>query len=70
MNEAALKKLVEFDSIYQAHLQQLKSIEPEYLSILNSLPASQRQIIDRYIFLCEELDHRKLSLLLCHETPG
>jgi len=60
----SLDILVSKDSVYQDLLRQCQLIEPEFIRIQRSLSEDDRAIVDYYISLCEELDHRKLSLAL------
>ena len=64
----AVKKLlsekINQDSIYQELLKSCLLLEPEYIRIRDALPETDRKLLERYISLCEELDHRRLTLAL------
>ena len=62
MLEAARK-----DQEYQCLLAQCRKAEKDYERILQSLSPDDQEQLDRYITLCEELEHR-LTLLAC-EIP-
>ena len=55
------------DQEYQCLLAQCRKAEKDYERILQSLSPDDREQLDRYITLCEELEHR-LPLLAC-EIP-
>ena len=42
---------------YQQWLQKAKDLEPGYEQIRGNLSEEQREILDRYIMACEEMDH-------------
>lgn len=50
------------DNYYQELLAECLNAETDYLRVVDTLPEKERQIIERYLTACEELDHRKLSL--------
>lgn len=52
------------DSHYQALLQACREAEEDYSAILHALPPGQQEQLERYISLCEELQHR-LTTLAC-----
>ncbi len=62
--EALLEAQVAGDPIYQRLLHACLTLEPEFLRIRNSLPIQAQEILDRYLSLWEELDHRRLTLVL------
>ena len=41
---------------YQQALQELKNVEEDYTALLESLSAQQREVLERYISACEEMD--------------
>ena len=41
---------------YQKALQELKTVEEDYTTLLESLSAEQREVLERYISACEEMD--------------
>lgn len=62
--EQKLKKALLADPIFQQLLEDCLAAEAEYLRIWSKLPPEDRCILDRYLSLCDETEHRKLSLLL------
>lgn len=54
--------LAEQDPYYQKLLAQCRIAELQYLQILQALPDADRQTIEGYITLCEELSHRSAQL--------
>ncbi len=62
--EERLTALLKTDTIYQSLLTQCLYAEEDYQRIYNTLCKTDRLSLDRYISLCEELDHRKLLLAL------
>ena len=41
---------------YQQALQRVKAVEADYLALLETLSGEQREVLDRYIAACEEMD--------------
>lgn len=62
--EIMLFQAVHLDKAYQRLLAQATDLEPEYDRILAALPPEDRQLLERYISLGEELEHRKLTLAM------
>ena len=62
--ENLLQTMIRDDTEYQALLNQCLDIEPAYLDIRNRLMPEDQQILERYLSICEEMDHRKLYLAL------
>ena len=62
--ETRLSIAVHLDEVYQQLLAQAMELEPEYHRILTALPQEDRQLLERYISLGEELEHRKLTLAM------
>ncbi len=62
--EVRLRNATSCDVEYQALLKQRLDVEPEYLRIRNSLSPEEQQMLERYLSLCEEMDHRKLTIAL------
>ena len=60
-----LTECVEKDTVYQQLLNECAEAEVDYLALLETLTAEQRNVVERYLTACEELDHRKLYLMLC-----
>ncbi len=52
------------DAVYQDLLARCIAAEAGYLQILESLPPQQREQLEEYISLCEELEYRK-TVLAC-----
>ena len=53
------------DQKYQRLLWECQMLEQEYLRIAAALPEQDRVLLDRYITLCEELEHRQCYLTFC-----
>ena len=51
-----LVPLMEQDEDYQQALQQLKSAETDYLTLSESLPPEDREVLERYIEACEAME--------------
>lgn len=62
--ESLLLKRLEQDTLYQNLLKDCLSLEPEYLRIRDALPLEDQQILEHYLSLCEEMDHRRLYIAL------
>lgn len=62
--EEALQEALAADSVFQQLLTDCLAAEADYLRICEVLPPDCIKILERYLSLCEEMDHRKLSLLL------
>ena len=67
-NEERLNALLKADSIYQSLLTQCLHAEEDYHRICTTLCENDRLSLERYIILCEELDHRKLQLALSQQA--
>ena len=61
--ERLLVSLLKKDPMYQELLKKCGELEPEYERIMNTLSEEDRDILDRYIGICEELEHQKVHLL-------
>ena len=46
----------EYNSEYQQAFQSLQRVEKEYMAFLETLPADQKELLERYIAACEEMD--------------
>ena len=68
--EVYLTMLTRSDSIYQELLFQCEQEELHYLRIREDMPEQDREHLDRYLALCEELDHRRLCLALARAKEG
>ena len=64
LTEEMLNDCVKSDSVYQELLQQCSLAEKQYCEIISSLSPKDREALERYISLCEELDFRKTTLAL------
>jgi len=62
--EILLIEKSESDDIYQSLLQACADAEAAYNTLIESLPASQREIIKCYLSACDELEHRRTMLAL------
>jgi len=52
------------DEEYQSLLRRCIAAEEDYRDILESLSPARQEQLERYISLCEELEHRK-TILAC-----
>ena len=59
-----LKSAVRADSVYQRLLREYQSAEQDFCALRERLPERDKEILDRYISLGEELDHRRVDLAL------
>ena len=57
-----LVPMMDVDPDYQQALQELQKVEPEYRALLETLNPEQRDVLERYIAACEELDDALLFL--------
>lgn len=48
------------DPEYQACLETVRKLEPEFLILRNFLQEDQRNLLDAYLSACEEMDHALL----------
>ena len=55
------------DPEYQALLARCRELEGPYRALLESLPPERQELLEAYISLCEELEHR-MTVLAC-EIP-
>ena len=62
--EKNLLELAKEDPYYQACLEEVKRLEPVYLTLRDALPEMQKKVMEEYISACEELDHALLALAL------
>lgn len=56
--------LLAADSVYVELMAQCGELEDAYRQIKDNLAQEDREILERYIALCEEMDYRKLRLAL------
>ena len=63
--EQILLEAARKDEAYQSLLAECRTAEKEYEQILQSLPPENQEKLDRYITLCEELEHR-MTILACN----
>ena len=61
--EQLLIDLIKNDGTYQELLQECGELEKDYLRILATLRENDREVLDRYIGVCEELEHQKVRLV-------
>ena len=59
-----LVSMAKKDPTYRELLQKCGALEPEYIRICKILSDEDREILDRYIGICEELEHQKVRLAL------
>lgn len=52
------------DPEYQALLARCRELEAPYRELLESLPPDRRELLETYISLCEDLEHR-MTILAC-----
>ena len=64
MTEEKLLELAKEDPHYQACLEEVRRLEPVYLTPRDALPEMQKKVLEEYISACEELDHALLALAL------
>ena len=50
------------DECYQNCLKEVQELEELFLRLREMLSTPQRELLDRYISACEELDHAKVHL--------
>ena len=60
------KDCLKADQEYQRLLWERRMLEQEYLRIAEALSEQDRVLLDRYITLCEELEHRQCYLTFCN----
>ena len=46
----------EYNPEYQQAFQKLQGVEKEYMAFFDTLPADQKELLERYIAACEEMD--------------
>lgn len=60
--EKWLIELTQADAWYQQLLKQCEEAEKRYQQIVNKLSDEERDSVERYIALCEELEYRRTCL--------
>lgn len=60
--EKQLNALAQEDEWYQQLLRQCEGAEERYHEILSTLSLSDREFVETYIALCEELEYRRTCL--------
>lgn len=60
--ELELAALAKGDEWYQELLGKLTGLEPEYIRIRDALPREDRDRLEAYISLCEEMQYRMTVL--------
>lgn len=66
--ERRLTELTRGDAVYCDLLAQCEELEAVYHRIAAALPDTEREQLDRYITLCEELEYRRTCLALNMRT--
>ena len=59
-----VRSLTERDMVYKQLKQRCQELEEDYERILKGLTEEERTVLERYISLCEEMDHRRLRLVM------
>lgn len=67
--ERVLNQLTQKDVEYNQLLLLCTEVESAYLRILGSMDGHDREIIEKYISLCEELEYRR-TCLACQFALG
>ena len=62
IDELALASHLQNDGTFQKLLADCLKYEAEYQRICEGLPNEDRQLLEQYISLCEELEHRRLVI--------
>lgn len=62
--ESILTERAKTDQIYQALLEACIEAENAYNGIAPALSAQAREVVERYLTACEELEHRRTMLAL------
>ena len=57
-----LDQMCRRDLQYQIWLKKAKELEPAYEQLRRSLAEEQREILDQYLMVCEEMDHTRQTL--------
>ena len=57
--ELRIAKMAGQDTFYRELLKECENLSSDYHRIRSVLQASDREILDRYIALCEELEHQR-----------
>ena len=60
--ENRLLEMIKTDDTYQSLLAECGKLEKDYLRIIHTLTETDREILDKYIGVCEELEHQKVIL--------
>ena len=60
--EKKLSAIAAEDERYQNCLKEVWELEERFLRLRDMLSAPQRELLDRYIAACEELDHTTVCL--------
>ncbi len=59
-----VRSLTERDMVCKQLKQRCQELEEDYERILKGLTEEERTVLERYISLCEEMDHRRLWLVM------
>ena len=57
--EAKIARMAYADTFYQVMLKECEELGKEYERIREILSENDKEILDRYIALCEELEHQR-----------
>ena len=60
--EKLLNALTEADEWYQQLLRECETAEVSYQKVLSRLSAADRETVEHYIALCEEMEYRRTCL--------
>ena len=60
--EKQLTALTQEDEWYQQLLRQCEAVEMRYHEILSKLSQGDRETVEKYIALCEEMEYRRTCL--------
>jgi len=63
-NQNWLEIMVSEDKIYQQMLKEAESLEAEFVRILHSLSKEDQILLEKYISLSEEMEHRRTFLAM------
>lgn len=64
-----LMQAVKNDPHYEALFQQNLELEKDYLRIMESLCPEDRDLMERYISVCENMEYRKVCLAIAMWGP-
>lgn len=61
-----LMQVVKTDTYYQSLLQECQELEVEYGRICDGLSQTDKELLDHYISVCENMEYRKLCISLAY----